>query len=39
MKHFQNLKELSTATLKQLTDVLGIENGTKLHLFLTRDLV
>ena len=38
MKNFENLKELSTATLKSLTDVLGTENGTKLHLFLTTEL-
>ena len=38
MKNFENLKELSTASLKQLIDVLGNENGTKLHSFIAREL-
>jgi ERCC4-type nuclease len=38
MKNFENLKDLSTATLKSLTNVLGTENGTKLFSFFTKEL-
>jgi ERCC4-type nuclease len=38
MKNYENLKDLSTATLISLSDVLGTENGTKLFSFFTKEL-
>lgn len=38
MKNFNNLKELSMATLNRLTGVLGMENGTRLHSFFVQEL-
>lgn len=38
MRSFENLKELALASLKQLVDVLGQENGNKLHTFFSKEL-
>lgn len=38
MKNFENLMSLSVASLKQLTEILGIENGTRLYSFLNVEL-
>ena len=38
MNKYQNLKELSVSSLKQITEILGLENGTKLYSFFQTKL-
>lgn len=38
MRSVKNLKELASMTLPQLTEIIGIENGTKLYNYFDTEL-